>query len=275
MSTFNALDALNTLVAGAIETQQVDMTQEGTGGGSFEKVILPAGEYNIRFTEYVEYGKKIPMFNGAPTGRPPVLNVKLGFIIYGANGEEVRNRTPLMAISNHEKARFKKFFDRMNVKGDIKHAAQKLGQAFRVEVTKDVSKAGKEYNGINFDTLKVLPAFDPETGEKIVLPELKADEVKLFLWNNPTKETWDALYIDGVNAKTGKSKNFIQEEILSAADYNGSALQQLLEGAVPAPESLVVEAPAAPAAPVAPVAAPAPAAPVAPVAPMAPVAPAV
>lgn len=284
---FNALANLDALVNTALEVQDTDMTETGTGG--FDRVILDAGDYNIRFTEYVEYGKRTPMYQGKPTGRPPVLNVRLGFIIYGPNGIEVRNRSQIMGISNSEKAKFKQFFDRLNAKGDVKHAAQKLGQAFRVEVTKEVSKTTqKEYNAINYGSLKALPKFDPETGEAINVPEVKAEDVKLFLWANPTKETWDSLFIDGTNDK-GESKNFIQEDILKAVDYHGSPLQALREGGIPAPQDLAPAAPATPSAPVAPtepaapvvdatpaapVVQPAPVAPAAPTAPVAPAAPA-
>ena len=269
---FNALANLDALVNTALEVQDTDMTETGTGG--FDKVILEAGDYNIRFTEYVEYGKRTPMYQGKPTGRPPVLNVRIGFIIYGPNGEEVRNRSMMMGISNSEKAKFKIFFDRLNAKGDVKHAAQKLGQAYRVEVTKEVSaKTQKEFNAINYATLKPLPKFDPETGAAINVPEVKAEDVKLFLWANPTKETWDSLHIEGKNDK-GESKNFIQEDILKAVDYAGSPLQALLEGGLPMPQDMAPAAPAdAPAAPATPDA-PAPSAPAAPAAPAAPSAPA-
>lgn len=276
MTTFNVLNSLNTLVAGAVEVQKTDMTE--TGGGSFERVLLPVGTYNGHFAEYVEYGKILPMFQGKPTGRPPVLNVKVGFIMYGPNGEVAYLRSPKMPVSNSEKARFKKFFDRLNVKGDVKHTAQKLGQAFRLEVGQ-YEKEGKSYNTLQLETLSPLPKFDPETGKAIELPELKAEDVKLFLWDNPTKETWDSLYIEGTNEKTGKSKNFIQEDILKAVDYNGSPLQALIEGGIPSPESLTApaSAPAAPAAPesAAPSAPTAPSAPAAPAAPVAPTAPTV
>lgn len=273
MTTFNVLNSLNSLVDGAVEVQKTDMTE--TGGGAFERVLLPVGTYNGHFAEYVEYGKVLPEFQGKPTGRPPVLNVKVGFIMYSQSGEAAYLRSPKMPVSNSEKARFKKFFDRLNVKGDVKHAAQKLGQAFRIEVGQ-YEKDGKTYNTLKLETLSPLPKFDPETGEAIKLPELKAEDVKLFLWDNPTQETWDSLYIEGINEKTGKSKNFIQEDILKAVDYNGSPLQTLLEGGIPSPESLAAPTPAAapaesaPAAPAAPAAPTTPAAPTAPVAPTAP-----
>ena len=107
------------------------------------------------------------------------------------------------------------------------------------------------------------------------MPELDASEIKLFLWNNPTKETWDSLYIEGTK-DDGKSKNWIQEDMYKAVDFPGSALDIMLNaGSVPSPAAMQTPtAPAAPTAPTAPTAPVAPAASVAPAAPVAPVAPA-
>ncbi|ACP44088.1 hypothetical protein vBVpPAC2_10 [Vibrio phage vB_VpP_AC2] len=239
---FNPLDQLNSLVDAAVETQAVDMTETGTGGG--EKIILPKGPYNCRMIEYIEYGKVVPTHQGKPTGRPAALNARVGFCFYGPNGEEVYIRSLKMPVSNHEKANAKKLFDRMNYTGTLKHLAQGLNQCFRMEL--DVQeKDGREYNTMKFETLSPLPKFDPETGSPITLPEFDTSKIQVFLWANPTKETWDSLYIDGTDDK-GKSKNFIQEDILKAVDYEGSPLQALLEGGLPMPPADEPKAESAP-----------------------------
>lgn len=272
--TNNILDSLAGLIDAAVEVQDTDMTETGTGG--FDRIVLPKGKYNARFVEYVEYGKRTPMYQGKPTGKAPVLEVKVGFIFYGPNGEQVPIRSLRMKVSNSEKAVFKQLFDRLNTKGTLRHAAQRLGQAFRIELDV-VEKDGKEYNTVNFASLDELPKFDPETGKPVELPELDPKDIKIFLWAKPTKETWDSLYIDGVNEKTGKSKNFIQNDILEAVDYVGSPLQQLIEGKLPTPADLAppsdaVAGPTGEASAAAPEAPSAPAAPSAPVAPTAPTA---
>lgn len=273
-NVFNPLANLNSLVEAAVATQDVDMTETGTGGGAYEDVLLPKGDYYGHFVEYVEYGKRIPTNNGKPTGKPAVLNARVCFIVYGPNGEKKRIRSWYLPVFNSERANFKKLFDRLNYDGNTKHAAQKLGTAWVIPVEQHTSKAGKTSNVIDYSLLRPLPKFDPNTGEPIVIPALNPEDVKVFLWNNPTKETWDSLYIDGVK-DDGTSKNFIQEDIMKAVDFEGSPLQQMLTGGIPAPESLApapATAPAAPTAPAqpAPVAPAAPAAPVAPAAPMAP-----
>jgi hypothetical protein len=62
---------------------------------------------------------------------------------------------------------------------------------------------------------------------------------RLFLFQRPTKETWDSLFVDGTRTvKEGDkevevSKNRLQEMIMSATDYPGSALEALLIGQIP------------------------------------------
>lgn len=272
----NILNNLNALVNETVETQGVDHSVTQQGGGNFEDVLLPRGTYYGRMVEYIELGKKIPMNAGKPTGKPAVLNVRTGFIIYTLDGGIKRINPFPMAVSSFEKAKFKQLFDKMNVDGTMKHLAQALGKPMAFEVEQHTTKAGKTLNVIEFSGTRPLPKFDPNTGAPIVLPELDEQFLRLFLWNNPTKETWESLYIE--------KNNFIQEDILAAVDFEGSALQQLLMGGVPSPEALApagASAPASGAAPgtetattSAPVGAAAPQAPAAPSAPIAPVVPA-
>lgn len=278
--TMNALESLNALIATELETATIDMTQTAAGG-DFEDVLFPKGEYYGYFTEYVEIGKRLPTKGGKPTGKPAAANVRIGIIVFGPNGEQKRIRPFPMTISNFERAGFKKFFDKLNYDGGIKHAAQRLGQPFVFPIDEHTSAAGKKSNIVDLGAIRPIPKFDPNTGQPIQMPALDAAEIKLFLWNNPTQQTWDSLYIDGTT-KEGKSKNWIQEDMYKAVDFPGSALDIMLNaGSVPSPAAMQAPAapaaaptaPAAPSAPVAPAAPTAPAAPVAPQAPQAPAAP--
>lgn len=253
------LSALSYLVNETVATQGIDQSVTQSGG-NFADVLLPKGTYFGRFMEYIELGKKIPMHMGKPTGKPAVMNVRLGFIVYTPDGSIKRINPFPMAVSSFEKAKFKQVFDKMNYDGTLKHMAQRLGQAFMFEVEQYTSKVGKTSNTIDFLSLRQVPRFNPETGAELTLPALDESQLRLFLWNNPTKETWDSLYIE--------KSNFLQEDILQAVDYAGSPLQQLLEGNVPTPEALAPAAPA-PAAPVSP-AVPPMASPVAPTMPVPP-----
>lgn len=253
------LNALSSLVNETVATQSIDQSVTQTGG-NFADVLLPKGTYFGRFMEYIELGKKIPMHMGKPTGKPAVMNVRLGFIIYTPDGSLKRINPFPMAVSSFEKAKFKQVFDKMNYDGTLKHMAQRLGQPFMFEVGQYTSKTGKTSNIIDFLSLRTLPKFDPQTGAPVELPALDESSLRLFLFDNPTKETWDSLYIE--------KNNFIQEDILSAVNFEGSALQQMLMGDVPDMAAMAAPAPAAPAAPAVPPMAP-------PVAPAMPVSPAV
>ena len=237
------LSALSSLVNETVATQGIDQSVTQSGG-NFADVLLPKGTYFGRFMEYIELGKKIPMHMGKPTGKPAVMNVRLGFIVYTPDGSIKRINPFPMAISSFEKAKFKQVFDKMNYDGTLKHMAQRLGQAFMFEVEQYTSKAGKTSNTIDFLSLRTLPKFDPQTGAPVELPALDESGLRLFLFDNPTEETWDSLYIE--------KNNFIQEDILSAVNFEGSALQQMLMGDVPDMAAMAAAGAPAPAAPVSP-----------------------
>jgi len=256
---------INNLINAAIETQSTDMTAVSKGG-DYEDVLLPKGDYFGRMIEYIEYGKRIGMYQGKPNGKPPILNLKAGFVVYGPDGSSKIIRSTLLTLSNNEKAKFKILFDKLNYDGTIRHAAQRLGQAFTIPVEVYKTKAGKDVNIINYSGIRMLPKFDPNTGAAVSVPEATPEMLRLFLWNAPTQETWDALYIDG-KRDDGTSKNFIQEDIMQAVDFEGSPLQMLLTGVSAAVQNVVPAAPVTPAAPTAPAAPAAPTAPVAPTAP--------
>lgn len=235
------LQKIQALAAEAAAVASVDMSQTGTGGGG-ERVVLEPGNYLARFVEYVEKGVQKNHFDPS---KQPAAKVRLGFAVFPF--EEVNGvrkvsenpqfiRTGDMTISNHEKAGLKKVYNRLNYRNDATktHVAMFLGEACLVGVGKKTSKKGSEYNTI--DTNDIKPAIDPMSGQAYGVPQVADDAYRVFMFDYPTQETWDALFIEGSN-DDGTTKNFIQEEILGAVNYNGSALQQLLEGvtSIPAP----------------------------------------
>ncbi len=159
-----------------------------------------------------------------------------------------------------DKAKFKKLFNAMTYgRSDIKHMAQMLGESFLGRITHNVSKNGKTYvNLTNADGTWSLAApyrEDPETGErtKVSAPG-PYNDIKVFIWDVPTKECWDDLYIegtwvnitkneDGTESTEERSKNFIQKQIMEAKNFDGSPIQQLLMGidGLPTSEPVVEE----------------------------------
>lgn len=275
------LKAMLDLANEAAEQAEVDMSEASTGGGGGR--LYPEGYAFARLVEYVEFGKHADEFQGRV--KQPALTFRLGFAIWGkppGQEETFHNedgspgiiRSFDMRLSNNEKAGAKIAFDRLNYKGKAKQFYQFIGQPFLIHVIQKVGKDPSRGPSNRIVLKDTLPPFDPATGTPYEIPEAPADMYKLFIWNKPTKEGWDSLFVEGTR-DDGKSKNWLQEKCFEAVDFEGSPLQALLSGAqsVPAPEALAqAEPPAAPAAPEAPAA---PAAPEAPAVPVPPAVPAV
>ncbi len=240
--TQTALQAVLALAAQAAEVATVDITETSTGGG--ERVLLDAGKYLARFAEYVEYGTQV---NFHDKNKPPRAVVRLGFAVYpfitdeatGARSvspDAVFIRTSDITISNHEKAGLKKIYNKFNWKHDTTktHVALFLGEPFLIGVLKNKRKADatKEYNAI--DTNDINPAIDPMSAQPYAVPALKDEDLRVFFWDMPTQETWDALFIDG-KTDDGKSKNWLQDTMIAAVDYPGSPLEQMLTGSLSVP----------------------------------------
>jgi hypothetical protein len=236
----------------AAETE--DQTETQTSG-EYAREVPATGAHVARFVEYIEIGKhKQKPFQGK--AKPDAEEVRITFellhpkksiIEYEHDGVK-KVRGQLISIrakkSFSDKASFKKLFNSMTYGRDgIKHMAQMLGEAFLVQVVHNVSKdaAGKEvtYANLSKDGVFLIGApqhVDPMTDVVTKLPVREPiAPVRIFLWNNPTKETWDSLFIDGTRAvknadgtETEQSKNWLQEKIMSATDFNGSPLHALL-----------------------------------------------
>lgn len=271
------MNILSSLINDAISTQAIDMTEVGTGGGG----LMPAGYAMGRMVTYIELGEHVQVIDGKP--KPAAPEIRVGFKLFDMPGipEPVYEgrfiSTFDLNMSNSAKANTKKFFDRLNWANDMKHFAQGLGRAFLIPITVVKSKkTGKDGNRIDLNG--ILPPLDAVSKAPYPVPEVQVSDLKYFFFDKPTKETWDSLFVEGT-WDDGNSKNNIQEKILTAINFPGSALEQLISGVVlPDLGAEQATTPAAPAvpdspAPVAPAMPAAPAAPVAPVMPAMPAAP--
>lgn len=215
------------LVAAALETQSVDMTETGTGGGG----LMPAGQAYARMYKYIEYGQQPQEYNGKV--KAPADEFKIGFKLYGGAEGCYNDRTIDtfgLAVSNNAKAGAKKAFDKLNWKGDLKHPAQAMGRAFMVTITvKKNETTGKESNRLDLNG--IFPAINPVDGKEVQLPELDSADREFFFFGAPTPETWGALYQEG-KWDNGDSKNREQETILKALNFPGSKLEQMISGVV-------------------------------------------
>lgn len=272
-----------------------DMSVATAGGYN----LLPEGNALARLVEYVELGSHNQVFKGTSKGSQPEM--RLGFALYG-KGYQNEDGTPAIirtydtVMGTNEKSKAFKLFKKMNYTGQKKSFATMLGDAFILKVahTKPAKAGDTPRHYIDFDG--VLPPFDPVTATPYPVPMPDDSFFKLFLWAQPNKQCWDSLFIDGVfedGDRKGKSKNYIQNKILSSTNFKGSALEAMLlslnmptlvvdaatdevdteaeQGAAPAvPEApLAGSIPTAPVAAVVPVAAPVVQTPVTPAVPVA------
>jgi len=277
MTTALNLAAIQALAELAASTGP-DMTEVVKGGGDAR--LLPEGYAFGRLVEYIEFGAQPQEYKGV--AKDPALEFQLGFALTG-EGYTHEDGTPYimrpwsMAMFRNEKARAFLLFKALNWKGTAKHFAQLLGESYLVKIVNPVPADKTKKVRSEIDLKGFLPPLDPVTKMPYPIAPARDEDLRIFLWDHPAIAHWDALAIEG-NWDDGKSKNFIQEKILGATDFAGSALEVLLltsgkQFTRPAPKA-VAAAPAAPATPT--MAAPAPAAPAIPTSPLpvsAPVAP--
>lgn len=260
MST-NIQELLALANAAAAEGPDMNEAQKGGGGGR----LLPAGYAFGRLIEYIELGQHAQEFQGK--AKEPALEVQLGFALWG-DGYQNEDGTPYIirpyrfSISRNEKARAFLLFKSLNWKGTAKSFGQLLGETFLVKIVHEAKSKTDQTLVSRIDLKGFLPPLDPVTRAPYNIQDVPVSEYRLFLWSHPTKAGWDSLFVDG-KYDDGQSKNFLQEHIMAAVDFQGSPLQQLLFSAgVPALPTAAVAPPVAPVAPVAPApAAPAVAAP--------------
>lgn len=248
------LQQLQALAAQNAAVATVNMAEVSKGGGGARR-LLPQGFALVRFCRYIEFGKHAREYQGQ--AKTPMMNVRLGLALWGdtnpAAGTPEKDRpddlfhtindkgeqvpTILnsfdMTLGNNERSKTKIAFDRMNYKGLAKSFPELLGEAFIVPILRKKGKAAdaKEYNMIDWANL--LPPFDAISKQPYQIAPVPDDQYQLFLWEMPTKETWDELFIEGTNEKTGKSKNFLQAKCIEALDFKGSPLEALLGGELP------------------------------------------
>ncbi|QPC44943.1 hypothetical protein HW532_20920 [Kaustia mangrovi] len=241
---------LKGLIDTAAELEDQSVEQQN----NFNDDPPPAGITVGRFVEYIELGMhEQPDYMGKE--KPDAEMVRVTFELlhpdknmreWEHDGEKHRHGQLLsiqLPKKMNEKAKYKRLFNKMTYGRDIKHLAQMLGEAFIIEVFHNtVKKEGRgdvTYANLDKDGNFGISApyvVDPMTQER---KEYNISEptypIRLFLWKNPTQETWDSLFIDGtreVKQEDGSlkqvSKNWLQERIQSATNFSGSPLDQML-----------------------------------------------
>lgn len=246
----------------ALQAEEEDYTKP-VEGVQFDKVLPVAGACVLRFREYVELGLQKNATAAYPNKKPALkarfvfelTTPKHTFETEDAEGNKKKYGHVISittTIGKDPKNAYMKLFKMLNYEGSAKVPAQLLGKAYKATVyhayeSKDL-KDGKPVEGAtpkwanlhqdgvySFEAPRIIDPLS-ETITEIPVPEL-IGEKKLFLWNHPTKECWDSIFVDGTFNKEvdGKevavSKNWLQNSILAALNYEGSKLQEMLVGA--------------------------------------------
>lgn len=220
-----------------------DMNETTTGGGGGR--TLPAGKALAVLTGYIESGLAAREFQGK--AKPPTREMKLIFTIVGGIGMNTEGQpenyvleagqypsigTFFISVSNNEKSKAVKWFQRMRQNcfgtgGEVSFA-QFLGKAFLLPITHQQGKKdGKDVTYVNIDPATVDKPIDPMTLQPYAIPEVPDDAYKLLLWDAPTKEQWDSLYIE-TPEDAEKSRNYLQEHLMQSLDFGTSKLAMLL-----------------------------------------------
>lgn len=240
----------------AVKSEKVVDQTKDTGGFDYEPPA--AGPAMARLVSYVELGKrKQKPYQGKE--KPDCYEARLVFELFGkkyAKEVEVGGTTktvfPTIAIKiqikSGDRANFTKLLKAMTYgRSGITHMALMLGEAFLVKVVHNVVGEGKDqktYANLKDDggwTISAPVKADPVTGESEPLPVPQPTKpLQLLLWDSPTFEQWDSIFIDGERTvkddkgvETTKSNNWLQDDIKdNASDFEGSALHiMLLSGA--------------------------------------------
>jgi hypothetical protein len=234
MTQLSKLQQLQALAAQAAETSE-DMN-EAVAGGQGAK-LLTEGYYMARLVEYVEYGNQPQEYNGK--AKDPAPEFRLGFALYHNDpvlSAEVTNsdgtpyiiRTFNISRSRNDKAGAFLLFKSLNWKATCKSYPELIGEAFLLKI---VNKAGKAVGAkvtSRIDLKGFLPPLDAMSRQPYPIPQARDEDLLMFLWEFPSLEVWNSFKIDGQN-DDGSSKNWIQNQILGATDFSGSALETLLK----------------------------------------------
>lgn len=225
------------------------------GGGSFERTVAPAGPAWARLIAYYEVGsREQKAYQGKE--KPPARIAYLEFQLFGKKHQReivVDGETKTVYNTHRQRITLKggdrsnstKLLKAMAYGRDINHFALMLGEPFKITLHhNEVEKDGKTTTYVNMRDdsgwtigAAVRDQVDEDTGDVEVVPVKVAEatyDMRLLMWDAPTKEQWDSLFIDGTFTRTvdGKevemSANWIQRACQEALDWEGSPVQALV-----------------------------------------------
>ena len=239
-------DIVDTIVS---HPDAINASVESKGGG-FDDKPPRAGAALLRLRSYIERGRH-EVKKGMGKGKKQLwadLEFELVHPDHMKGPDD--NRFPdtirirNLNVSMNKKATYFKLFKLMNYNQKYTSFSQMLGHAFLGEIFHNKSgdtiyanlndEDGVYHIGAPVYNANTDPLGEPEI-KAIPVPELYG-EVQLFTWENPgvTAEQiqlmWDRIEITGEKADGTPKKNWIQEDIRSNLDWEGSFTQSVVGG---------------------------------------------
>lgn len=257
-----------------------DMTKATAG-----RELPPEGMAGLRFVSYVELGSHESGGQFGVKVKPKARFVfELSGPLYPVKEFDGQKVAPTVSfelpISTSSKSHYNKLLSSMNLDGKAKNFFGLLGDAYGGQVFHRKYATGQDdkskpetWSGVAVDLtnpqtkassigravkpeIKIVDGEPEPTGRMIprtVPPAIT--QITGLSWDLPQIAHWDGLYIagqyeaeikDGVEIRKARSKNFIQNKILSAKNFHGSPLELLLQNAgreldLPSPEEVDAE----------------------------------
>ena len=235
-----------------------DNLAEPTEGG-FVREIPAAGAALLRLQSYLEVGTHQP---NNKTWKPAIRCIFTFELLHPKHmitpeGKPAFPRTLTFDVwkATSKGSRYIKLFNAMNYDGTHQHFDTMIGDTpFLGGIFhRDNGKTGNDkvtYANLtdkdgnwNIGAPRVVDPLTEEVTE-VPIPEMH-QEGKLFLWNEPSwseeliKLAWDTLFIETPEDQD-KSRNWIQNSIMEALDYKGSATESAVSG-VDIPEEMQLD----------------------------------
>lgn len=232
-------------------------------GGSFERVLPIAGVGFIRLREYIELGIHphggVKFRKDKPLARFVFeLTHKKHLQEFEKDGEKrfvPHTIAVTVPISDNASADYIKIFSALNWEQTATHPLQCIGKPLMCEVViSDNGLEGAEkreyvnlWKGVPKDKnwtiappiVKADP-LDEDAKDKMIgdmIPKLIGGEesMKALLWAHCDEAQWNSIFIEGTRTEKGKdgaadkevSKNWLQQKIMEAKNFPGSAAEQV------------------------------------------------
>ncbi len=231
-------DRLAAAKAAAAAASNRDLTKPQEGGGAEPPA---AGVCRLRLVGYIETGVHTSEYQGTAKTKP---RCEITFELSGPKHEPKKSEDGTLrphlqvireTIGYHVKSNYMKIFSLLNNGGEATNYLDLLDTAYIGNIT-HVERVKPDGTKKTFANLKKDGAYqikptvfeDAETGEtRTVKVNPAVSPVRWFLWDAPTLEDFDALFVAGTY-DDGGTKNKLQQAIVTAENFEGSPIQRLL-----------------------------------------------